>query len=363
MEQNMIEVIRGWEQAVRAVTPLVVAGCAYAVLAAVAANFTLARSITQMDRKRPSPVATFSMLLFFLGLYEIIHWKIGVWNLQSPVLLLVMESVGLALVVGGAAVNIVGRFSLGGNWANHATVYADQRLVTTGLYGFVRHPLYASLIAMGVGASLAFGNWLGLVAVLFVFRIAMSRRAELEERMLEERFPEYGEYRVRVGRFFPRCVRCEAALAFRPIEVPRAAFAFCRWSMAGLIWVGLVFHVQPLLLVCAVVMAASAILTVRRAPMVMLYTLSVERFRPSPIVVLDATGLRLAHVVAVVGLAIPLAFLQWGDAGQAVGAWRFLYALALFKTAGAMGFCAVSRMFTCMVGGGSCCRFLRVRRV
>ena len=123
-----------------------------------------------------------------------------------------------------------------------------------------------------------------------------------------------------------------------------------------------IFQAQPLLGVCAVVMVASAILTVRRAPMVVLYTVLVERFKPSQVVVLDATGLRLAHVVAAVGLAVPLAYLQWGDANQALGAWRFLYALALFKTAGAMGFCAVSRMFTCMVGGGSCCAFLRFRR-
>lgn len=358
----MLESFRSWEAVVRHTALYVVPACAYAVLTAVAINFVLARRDVETEERRPSPIATLSMLLFFFGLYEIIHWRLGVWKTQNPFVLLPMECVGLGLVVLGAAVNIAGRFHLGGNWANQATVYRDQGLITTGLYGVVRHPLYASLIAMGVGASMAFRNWVGLVAVLLIFRTAMAQRAELEEQMLEERFPEYGPYKSRVGRFFPKCIGCETALAFRPIEVPRAAFAFCRWSMAGVIWIGVMLHLQPLLGLCAVVMAVSAILTVRRAPMVMLYSAVVETFRPSEKIVVDATGLRLAHVVAAVGLAGSLAYLQWGEAGQAVVAWRFLYFLALFKTAGAMGFCAVSRMFTCMVGGGSCCRFMRVKR-
>jgi hypothetical protein len=133
--------------------------------------------------------------------------------------------------------------------------------------------------------------------------------------------------------------------------------------MALIVWAGVIFHIQWLLAASAAVMGLSAILTVKRAPMVMLYSWTVERLRPSEKVVLDATGLRLAHVVAVLGIGIPLAFLQWGSPESAVGAWRVLYALALFKTAGAMGFCAVSRAFTCMLGsGGSCCSFLKFRK-
>ena len=102
----------------------------------------------------------------------------------------------------GCAVNILGRVQLGGNWANQATIYQKQKLVTAGVYGWVRHPLYASLIWMFFGASVVYANWFAFVLNSAIFVPFMVYRAGLEEAMLAAEFPDYGDYRRRVGMFF-----------------------------------------------------------------------------------------------------------------------------------------------------------------
>jgi protein-S-isoprenylcysteine O-methyltransferase Ste14 len=114
---------------------------------------------------------------------------------------------GLALVVGGCLLNLAGRVALGENWADHVTLYADQRLVTRGAYRIVRHPLYASLVWMFYGAALIYSDVAALAANTLVFVPMMAVRARREERLLEAEFPDYAAYRARVGMLFPRLWR------------------------------------------------------------------------------------------------------------------------------------------------------------
>jgi hypothetical protein len=146
---------------------------------------------------------------------------------------------------------------------------------------------------------------------------------------------------------------------YKPVEVPRGAFLFCRWSVAVLLWIGVVLRVEAVVAFCAVVMALSAFLTVRRAPMITLYWLTVERIRPSRVEILDENGMRFAHTVATVFISAPLLVTMNGSPSAAEVAWRFLFFVALFKTAGAMGYCAISRLYTCALSGGECCSFLK----
>ncbi len=142
----------------------------------------------------------------------------------------------------------------------------------------------------------------------------------------------------------------------RLVDVPRNAFRFCRWTMAALIWFGVLTHNVAAIVVAGAIMALSAILTVRQAPLVALWRLVVEPHWPSPPEPLDRDAMRFAHSVATVALIVPVLLLQ---AGHEALAWRILTLVAVFKTIGAAGFCPVSRMYGCVRGGGTCCRFLR----
>jgi protein-S-isoprenylcysteine O-methyltransferase Ste14 len=79
---------------------------------------------------------------------------------------------------------------------------AARRLVTTGPYAFARHPVYTGYVLQYMGMlitlpSLAFG------LALLVWMVAMVDRMYLEEAVLRAAFPEYADYKRRVGALGP----------------------------------------------------------------------------------------------------------------------------------------------------------------
>jgi protein-S-isoprenylcysteine O-methyltransferase Ste14 len=86
----------------------------------------------------------------------------------------------------------------------HDKLEAIHHLVTTGIYGRLRHPGYGGLILMYLGLSLAAGSLLALLVALILSLLAVLT-AFKEETVLEEKFGEqYAEYAKRVPRrFFP----------------------------------------------------------------------------------------------------------------------------------------------------------------
>ena len=79
---------------------------------------------------------------------------------------------------------------------------AAAPLVTTGIYAKVRHPMYTSVIMAVGGYALFFGSWLSLPLWLGV-TIFYVIKAVKEERLLENKFPEYAAYRKRTWRLVP----------------------------------------------------------------------------------------------------------------------------------------------------------------
>ena len=82
-------------------------------------------------------------------------------------------------------------------------ITSDRPYDTTGIYARLRHPLYASMMAMGFGWALLWSSPAGMVlaAILAVFLDAKARH---EERLLCQHFPDYPQYRRCVPRYLPR---------------------------------------------------------------------------------------------------------------------------------------------------------------
>ena len=123
--------------------------CVMVMLGAIVFNF-LNTSQGRTFREQRSPVATASMVGFFLLFYLTIRFR---WGALEPEGMLIFRSIGLVLLVLGTAFNVWGRIYLKANWADHVRIYDDQQLVTTGPFRIVRHPLYASLIWMFSAAA------------------------------------------------------------------------------------------------------------------------------------------------------------------------------------------------------------------
>ncbi len=74
---------------------------------------------------------------------------------------------------------------------------ADQRVISTGPYARVRHPMYATALVMLLGISPALGSWWGLPVFVAILPALIWRLTD-EERFLLVNLPGYGEYRERV---------------------------------------------------------------------------------------------------------------------------------------------------------------------
>jgi protein-S-isoprenylcysteine O-methyltransferase Ste14 len=85
-----------------------------------------------------------------------------------------------------------------------AVVTEGHRLITTGPYSIVRHPIYASLFGMLVGTGLVFSDWRAVLAGLAVMICGIEIRVRAEERLLVAHFgTEYEAYRRRVKGYLP----------------------------------------------------------------------------------------------------------------------------------------------------------------
>ncbi len=186
------------------VISLVICLCVVLIFTAVIVDFALFSRRERVRREKRSLVDTATMTLFFLFFYAILQSGKGYLPTAPGWGKMAFMIIGTLLVVVGCLVNLAGRRNLGGNWANHIKIYEDHCLVTSGMYKLVRHPLYASIIMMFYGASVAYVNVLALAAVTLIFVPFMIYRARQEEALLREQFPDYRQYQLRTGMFFPK---------------------------------------------------------------------------------------------------------------------------------------------------------------
>ncbi|WP_448423961.1 methyltransferase family protein [Mycobacterium novum] len=120
------------------------------------------------------------------------------WSVvPTPVCLL-----GDALVAIGLGVAMVVVIQNGYAAAN-VTVEAGQTLVSTGLYGWVRHPMYTGNVLLMIGTPLALDSYWGLV-LLLPGLVLLVLRIRDEERLLTAELRGYREYTGKVRyRLFP----------------------------------------------------------------------------------------------------------------------------------------------------------------
>ncbi|KAK9825780.1 hypothetical protein WJX74_007150 [Apatococcus lobatus] len=114
------------------------------------------------------------------------------------------QAAGVAGVIGGLGLAGAGVFGIGAdNLSPFPTPLDDSRLITTGIYGFVRHPMYAGLLYSAWGLAAASANPARLLLALGL-TLLLNKKADLEETRMSERHSDYPEYAKAVGRFAPK---------------------------------------------------------------------------------------------------------------------------------------------------------------
>ena len=178
------------------------------LIAALWADRTVARpAATREWRYRPFTFAGWALLLFHvIGRVppSVIDSKL--WALMKPLWILPVPIAWLfvALAAAGCSFAWWGRIYLGRLWSASLTAKADHRVIDTGPYAIVRHPIYTGLL-MSALATLAIRASPAVIAGFAIFTIGYWIKAREEERFLSGQLgPDaYAAYRARVPMLVP----------------------------------------------------------------------------------------------------------------------------------------------------------------
>jgi len=150
------------------------------------------------DNRRDTAVAwLFVTVQFVLLVVVVVLPPGGAWSVPGW-----LDTVAFGLEVIGAVVLLVAIVNLGRSLTPLPTPVPHGELKVAGLYRFVRHPIYAGIMALTVGIAVRSGSVLvlgatGALIVWFMFK------ARWEEQHLTVRYPGYAAYAARTPRFVP----------------------------------------------------------------------------------------------------------------------------------------------------------------
>lgn len=110
---------------------------------------------------------------------------------------------GVVFFVVGGALRIWPVFVLGRRFSGLVAIQSGHELVTTGIYGVIRHPSYLGLLINSVGWALAFRSGVGLLLTVLTIPPLLAR-IFAEERLLRSHFgAKYDAYTNRTWRLIP----------------------------------------------------------------------------------------------------------------------------------------------------------------
>lgn len=116
-----------------------------------------------------------------------------------------LRVIGASVFVGSLWVLWRSHVDLSNNFSPSLFIRNNHRLITTGIYRKIRHPMYLSFYMWAIGQALLITNWLAGPLGLFAFALIYSFRVESEEQQLLDRFgKEYELYQKKTGRLLPR---------------------------------------------------------------------------------------------------------------------------------------------------------------
>ena len=109
----------------------------------------------------------------------------------------------LAITLGGLALALWARVTLGRNWSGIVTFKENHELIRHGPYGHVRHPIYSAILMMVLGSAMAIGTLGALVGIPLIV-LGVWLKARQEEALMSQHFPtEYSSYRSQVSALIP----------------------------------------------------------------------------------------------------------------------------------------------------------------
>jgi protein-S-isoprenylcysteine O-methyltransferase Ste14 len=144
-------------------------------------------------------LAAFGVIGLLLAYVPAYTDRTDVWTLDGDAI----RWLGVVLFAAGGALRIWPVFVLGRRFSGLVAIQSGHTLVTSGVYGVIRHPSYLGLLVNSLGWALAFRSGVGVLLTALTIPPLVAR-LRAEERLLSAQFGDaYDAYRSRTSRLLP----------------------------------------------------------------------------------------------------------------------------------------------------------------
>lgn len=135
-----------------------------------------------------------------LALFFLFSFDIHAWRIYFPVF---MFWIGVGSLVVGAFIVIVSILQLNVNLSPFPSPLPKSKLIVSGIYKYIRHPIYTGIFMGFIGFSIIADSGYKLL-ISAILLLLFYFKSIYEEKRLMLVFPDYDLYRQKTGRFFPR---------------------------------------------------------------------------------------------------------------------------------------------------------------
>jgi protein-S-isoprenylcysteine O-methyltransferase Ste14 len=164
------------------------------------------RTFSSTKRKRSSfPSRT----LYFVPIIIILLIILRLPVIRSAVLSrflpdnIALKIIGIILLIIGLGFAVWARVHLGRNWSANPVIKEDHKLIRTGPYNIVRHPIYSGIWLGVIGTAIVLEIIAGLLFMLLIL-VGFWLKIRGEEEILSEEFgQEYSQYKKEVKALIP----------------------------------------------------------------------------------------------------------------------------------------------------------------
>jgi protein-S-isoprenylcysteine O-methyltransferase Ste14 len=173
----------------------------------IRAPFNQKRQQQKINERRVTTQEKTLLGLLFLGMFfvPIIYAATNWLDFANYTLPAWAGWLGVLIIAGAILVFWRGHVDLGLNWSPSLEIRDKHELITRGIYGVIRHPMYASQLLWVIAQPLLLQNWIAGFLNLLVFIPFYFLRVKAEEQLMLEMFgDQYRNYMEKVGAVLPR---------------------------------------------------------------------------------------------------------------------------------------------------------------
>ncbi len=135
------------------------------------------------------------MLLFLLYIFDLKFLSLAFSSF--------IKTLAYIVAILGVVVLILAMLQLNKNLSPFPSPKTNSELVQSGLYKYVRHPIYTGILISSFSFAMATESGFRILISILLY-ILFIVKSEYEERLLTKRYREYELYKKTTGRFFPK---------------------------------------------------------------------------------------------------------------------------------------------------------------